>query len=109
MRATAKKLARLDDFLKSHRIYYTTVGESDVVVVTDESGANRVYEAGSKKLTDWVDGQMLVTADGTKWKITEASLEPVDSPEHKPLIRLPAHRAFWFGWYAAFPQTKLIQ
>ena len=24
------------------------------------------------------------------------------------LARLSAHRAFWFGWYAQFPDTALI-
>jgi hypothetical protein len=23
--------------------------------------------------------------------------------------RIPAHRAFWFGWYAQFPNTRLIK
>ena len=25
------------------------------------------------------------------------------------LHRIPAQRAFWFGWYAAFPHTRLVQ
>jgi len=25
------------------------------------------------------------------------------------LKRLPAHRAFWFGWHSAFPETRLIK
>ncbi len=25
------------------------------------------------------------------------------------LARLPAHRAFWFGWFSAFPETILIK
>ena len=24
------------------------------------------------------------------------------------LARVPAQRAFWFGWYAQFPDTELI-
>ena len=24
------------------------------------------------------------------------------------MFRLPAHRAFWFGWHAAYPDTTLI-
>ena len=27
----------------------------------------------------------------------------------KSLKRLPAHRAFWFGWHAAFPATRLVK
>ena len=23
--------------------------------------------------------------------------------------RIPAHRAFWFGWYAQYPATRLIR
>jgi len=30
-------------------------------------------------------------------------------PGGETLKRLPAHRAFWFGWYAAYPQTRLVK
>jgi len=26
-----------------------------------------------------------------------------------PLARLPARRAFWFGWFAQFPDTELVR
>ena len=29
--------------------------------------------------------------------------------EAATLERLPAHRAFWFGWYAQFPKTELVK
>jgi hypothetical protein len=31
------------------------------------------------------------------------------APNGDSLKRLPAHRAFWFGWHAAFPQTQLVK
>ena len=35
---------------------------------------------------------------------SEAGLE-LDSASDERLERLPAQRAFWFGWYAQFPDT----
>ena len=26
----------------------------------------------------------------------------------EPLVWLPSQRAFWFGWYAQFPNTRLV-
>jgi hypothetical protein len=33
----------------------------------------------------------------------------LEGPGSQALARLPAHRAFWFGWHAAFPGTRLVQ
>ena len=30
------------------------------------------------------------------------------APSGRKLRRLPAHRAFWFGWHAAYPDTRLV-
>ena len=36
------------------------------------------------------------------------SEDRLESPAGDVLARLPAHRAFWFGWYAAYPRTRLV-
>ena len=41
------------------------------------------------------------------WRVTEAALALESDPSERR-ARLPAHRAFWFGWYAQFPDTELI-
>ena len=45
---------------------------------------------------------------GRQWKVSEEAL--ILQPDAiVALPRVPAHRAFWFGWYAQFPDTKLIK
>ena len=47
-------------------------------------------------------------AHGREWRGTEAALVlRADSGVQAP--RVSAQRAFWFGWYAQFPQTILIK
>ena len=48
-----------------------------------------------------------VDDSGTIWRVTEAPLTRADDVQQ--LKRLPAHRAFWFGLYADFPETRLVQ
>ena len=38
--------------------------------------------------------------------ITEDQLRAEGQP---PLPRVPGHRAFWFSWHAAYPDTQLIR
>jgi hypothetical protein len=39
----------------------------------------------------------------------EASQDALTGPQRRALKRLPAHLAFWFGWYSAFPNTLLVK
>jgi hypothetical protein len=47
---------------------------------------------------------------GGQWTVTEESLRherPAAKPSSFP--RLPARRAFWFGWQAQFPDSELVK
>jgi len=46
--------------------------------------------------------------EGRSWRITEEALV-LDNGPNAHRDRVPAQRAFWFGWYAQFPDTQLIQ
>lgn len=35
--------------------------------------------------------------------------DALSGSEGRTLKRLPAHRAFWFCWYAAYPETRLVE
>lgn len=94
------------DFLGVNRVYPINVGSRSLVVLTDESGANRVYEVGATVIDRWVDASHVVSADGVKFQVSESALT---SSANKTLDRAAAHRAFWFGWNAAFPEAQLIQ
>jgi hypothetical protein len=102
---TSDKLAIAAEFLADRPVYHDQLGDVPFVVLTDETGANRVYETGGRRFT--AAGNRLLTGDDhTQWQVTEAGLVARDG--RATLRRLPAHRAFWFGWYAAFPATRLV-
>jgi hypothetical protein len=106
LRSGSDQLAVAADFLRSRRVYHGRVGSQDFVVLTDASGANRVYESGGVAFAAW-DGERLARdRNGGQWKVDEDGLE---GPRGASLKRLPAHRAFWFGWYAAYPDTRLVK
>ncbi len=104
--APGEALAVAADFLASRPVYQGRIGNVEFVVLTDRSGANRVYESKGVRFADW-DGQASVRdAAGGTWQLDEAMLT---SATGSVLKRLPAHRAFWFGWHAAFPATRLVR
>ncbi|MGH8732899.1 MAG: DUF3179 domain-containing protein, partial [Burkholderiales bacterium] len=99
-------LAISADFLRTSRVYHDRLGRQEFVVLTDASGANRVYESAGIEFVAW-DGEAAARdGSGRTWKVAEDRLT---APDGRTLKRLPAHRAFWFGWYAAYPDTRLVK
>lgn len=92
-------------FLQKNPIYADHIGELGFVVLTDGSGANRVYESKGRVFARWDSEQVVVDGNGHRWSVHEDRL---DSESGDQLRRLPAHRAFWFGWYSAYPDTRLV-
>ncbi len=103
---TERPIAISTKFLQAQPVYHDTVNQQRFVVVTDLSGANRVYAAGNVTFMNNKEYALIDNA-GQTWTMTEASL--INTSTHTTLARLPAHRAFWFGWYAVHPDTRLIQ
>ncbi|WOO39501.1 DUF3179 domain-containing protein [Rubellicoccus peritrichatus] len=100
-----EQLAISVDFLRKNPIYHDQIGEERFVVLTDKSGANRVYERGGNHFVTF-DGEFaLIDKQGHEWEMSEDRLVSEDGII---LERLPYHRAFWFGWYAQFPDTRLV-
>ena len=99
-------LAISASFLNKNRVYADQLGEVRFVVLTDESGANRVYETQGQVFQRWDSAQGAVDQRGVKWTLHEDRLESAAGDQ---LVRLPAHRAFWFGWYSAYPNTRLVR
>jgi len=87
-------------------VYHDQVGTVNFVVLTDASGANRVYDARDLTLASWNGTDIACDRAGGVWKVSEARLT---GPRGETRERLPAHRAFWFGWYAAYPDTRLVK
>ncbi len=94
------------DFLRKNPVYRNNIGAQKYVVLTDETGANRVYDPEDVVLTQFDGSQKAVDLLGQTWAVSESKLVAADGRELK---RLPYHRAFWFGWHASYPNTRLIK
>ena len=101
-----ENLAIAADFLAAHPVYHTRMGKLNMVVFTDASGANRVYESKEINFASWDKTKAALDSAGNTWKVEEGQ---ITGPKGEILKRVSAHRAFWFGWYSAFPDTKLIK
>lgn len=96
------------DYLTRTRVHHETVEGRTFVVLTSRRGANRVFESGTVRIRRWVDDGTVQDEAGRQWRVTEASLVPAGGPTVS-LPRVTAFRAFWFGWYAQFPDTILVK
>lgn len=104
--APDKALAVSSKFLRKKTLYDTRVKDLKMIIITDLSGAHRVYESKGLKFVNWDNQNTLEDENGIKWQLKEAFLM---SEQGETLYRLPSHNAFWFGWYSAYPHTKLIK
>lgn len=105
LRDEDQQLAISAEFLQRNSVFHGSISEKKFVVLTDRSGANRVYASGEHSFVNWDQDVQATDTLGNVWRVTS------DALIHKAirLERLPAHRAFWFGWYSQFPETRLIQ
>ena len=87
-------------------MYHDRVAAVNVVVLTDASGANRVYGARDVTFASWNGSDTARDRNGGDGKVSNAHLIGLRGETRE---RLPAHRAFWFGWYAAYPDTRLVK
>ena len=93
------------DFLSNKPVYKNSLDDLKFVVFTDASGANRVYESKNIEFISYDQDITATDSKGKKWTLSEDKLVSASNR----LKRLPAHRAFWFGWFSAFPDTILIK
>jgi Protein of unknown function (DUF3179) len=82
------------DLLIQNRFLRDDIAEAKVVLVTEPEGKSvRAYRCDA------------MNAD-TSWKAEEQFLISPDGNSKCP--RLGGHLAYWFGWYAQFPDTELF-
>lgn len=101
-----EQLAISTKFLLKNNLYKDKIANTEFVVLTDKSGANRVYQTGGILFKSFDKKITLTDEHGDKWKMEESQLVASDG---RTLSRLPYHRAFWFGWHSTFPNTRLIK
>ena len=102
-----RPLAIAAAFLQRNRVFHHAFAGRNLVAVTSTQGANRVYDAQEVQFVRHLDDQRVADQMGRAWRITEEALT-LDGDPSVRRVRVPAHRAFWFGWYAQFPDTALI-
>lgn len=97
------------EFLRKNPVHQRAFAGHDLVIVTSEDGANRVYAAGGTRFVRLAaDKRHVIDERGESWQITEGALLP-DGRDEASRRRVPAQRAFWFGWRAQFPDTELVK
>ncbi len=105
LRDENSQLAIAAKFLAKNPVYSDKLGDQELVVLTNGAGANRVYDSTGIVFKSY-DGEKTATdQSGTKWTVNESEL----TAGTKSLARLPAHRAFWFGWSSQFRDTRLVK
>lgn len=83
----------LDLLVRKGRIQ-DRVGDMNVVLIADASNRSaRAYKCTSGTPNE-------------SWQTSEESLTAPDGSQK--CSRLPGHLAYWFGWYAQFPDTELF-
>lgn len=73
-------------------------------VFYDVGGEVRAFNRGNETFIPGEDPNSVIDSAGNQWLVTE---EALISPDGKTAERLPGHLAYWFGWYAFFPNTQL--
>jgi hypothetical protein len=101
-RPGAPALAFPARMLESRRVFT----HEPYVILTTRGGANLVYESNGLAFARWEsEGKAIRDSTGVEWKVVTDGLAAGDG---RKLRRVPAHRAFWFGWYAQFPDSVLV-
>jgi len=95
-------------YLARTRVHHETIEGRSFVVLTSPRGANRVFESGRTRIVSWIDATTVRDAAGASWTVSEDALVPTAAGAAL-LPRVTAFRAFWFGWYAQFPDTILVK
>ena len=103
-----RPLAIAAEFLEDYPLHLETHAGRRLLVVTTREGANRVYDPGATTFAR-LDGDLVVVdVEGGRWRVTEEALVHAGDPARRA-PRVAAQRAFWFGWRAQFPDTRLVR
>ena len=95
------------EFLSTRPVYMDSYNGRQLVVLTSDEGATRVYEASDISFERFDNEGHLVDSHGARWMVSEDNLIRLTGRGER-LNRVPSQRAFWFGWYAQFPATRLV-
>ena len=102
---TEDPLAISIQYLKKKGIYQDQIKGNAFVVIAEKDGWSRVYHSYNVKFKQYKKGK-LKDENGNTWTISESH---ITGPNGEKLLRIPAHNSFWFAWYNAYPNTRLVK
>lgn len=106
--ADGAKAYPLEKLLAAGLVEDEAFGQPVLLLADPGSGAVRAYLRPPVRLAGALargPGERLEAAGGGRWRIAEEALRGEQGAPD--FARLPGHLAFWFGWYAFFPQTEV--
>lgn len=75
--------------------------------MTYSAGAEiRAYDRGEHTFSPGPDSDSVLDEAGNVWQVTEAALI---GPNGEEASRINGHLAYWFGWYAFYPETLVYE
>ncbi len=93
-------------WLRGKRLLNDRIGSRPVLLLTGPHGHSvRAYERGGVHFSEIISNSEIIDSEGNIWLVREETLQRKSGSQS--LARLPGHIAFWFGWYAFFPETQL--
>lgn len=104
---TQESIAISSKFLKRNSIYQDQIYQHRFTVFTDKSGAHRVYYTENVQFESYDKRSIVTDTEGKQWALYENYMEQQDTGIQ--LQRFQSFSAFWFGYQAAFPQTRLVK
>ncbi len=103
-----RALALHSEFLHKNPVYSFTFAGHALVAITTPGGANRLYASSGVTFKRLRGDGTVEDEEGRAWHVTEDALR-LTSDSGRVLERIPARRAFWFGWHAQYPDTALVR
>ena len=112
------------DVLAEERVVNDVFNDRPIVLVTEKAidtlgygrgvgpvlypsgGEVRAFDRGERRFYPGPEDGTVVDATGVEWEVTEDALI---GPTGERLARISGHLAFWFGWYAFFPETEVYR
>lgn len=73
-------------------------------VTYTNGGEVRAFNRGDELFEPGLTPATLLDSAGRTWQVTEEALV---GPAGETAARINGHLAYWFGWYAFFPETEL--
>ncbi len=73
-------------------------------VTYTNGGEVRAFNRGEETFSAGPEPDILLDSAGQSWQVTEEALL---GPDGQTAPRINGHLAYWFGWYAFFPNTEL--